>query len=525
MNNSYWLFVFNLKHSYFQLYHFCLQYQIMNKNLEKACKSDDFMELYKIIESKTINPSLVYKDINLNECDFDYLKQYTLSSMLKILNTDSRIPNTLIKLTEILGECHVKSAKTAICNFIVSKKIMDISIFIQNNFQDLRSLKKLYDFLEISLDSLTSTYDNLPAEWGADIMLVSRSLIMIKQTLCDYFFNCEIDAGSYSLGLIYTINFEKKLDVFLTTRKCCVGLKFSEDEIHVKLENEPKECVHKNMLSKVFIPHIEIFVEHAFANILSRSFDQKSVEKGMITIFLDFFRKLENVYDILSFFSDSDVYLKLGQTADQALFTLLKRTKIEEKPERMAILISSVLFVQQVFEEFINTISSKYQVSLLSSSIEAARKLERSQLCKIEKEFNNNFSGKLSDFEKSYSIFLSASYSIPESVKKFILEICISQIFAKISTTKMNPKTAEKLSKEIEQLEAKLRNEFNQVPFIKTISDYIGIFKVSPEDSESFISNFEQLSLGRFELNQILKVLEDQKSAMKLYTVYKKYKK
>lgn len=492
----------------------------MNKQLEKICKTNNFEEVYKILESKTVKPSLIYKDMPLTIFDFNYLKNYTLESILKLLNADKRIPNSLLQLASLLDQDLAKSVKATICNFIISRNVADISQFIQAHFQDPSTLKKIFGLLETTVDTISDLYSNLPAEWNVDLLLVNRSLIMIKQVLCEYFFSNEIEGDSYSSGLVYTVEFEKKLEVFFTTKKCC--FKDVEDKMNIEQESSKITCVHKRMLSNLFKPQIETFIEYNIQKVLKKPFNQKSVNKNIISAYVDYFQRLEYLYGLLLYFDDSSVFLKLVQIADQKLFSLIQKTNFEDKVERMVVLTSTVLFVQQVFEEFLNNIASKYQIDFQSTAIEASRKLERLQAIRIEKEFNKTFSGKIDDFEHSYNVFLNSTHLMPDSVKIYILEICMARLFSKISSVKMTLQVAKSLFEAVRFVESRLKLQVDFVPHSKLIYDYLSIFLVSPENFEDFIANFRTLSLGRFDFVQILKSLEDQKQAMKLYEAYKK---
>ncbi|KAM0681545.1 hypothetical protein GINT2_000058 [Glugoides intestinalis] len=492
----------------------------MNKQLEKICKMNDFEEVYKILESKTVKPSLIYKDMSLTMIDFNYLKNYTLESILKLLNADKRIPNSLLQLTGILDQDLEKSAKATVCNFIISRNVADLSQFIQAHFQDPSALKKIFGFLEATVDKISDLYSNLPAEWNIDLLLVNRSLIMIKQVLCEYFFTNEIEGEIYSLGLVYTVEFEKKLSVFFSTKKCC--FKGIEDNKNIEQESSNGMCIHKRMLSNVFKPQIETFIEHNIQKVIKKPFNQKAVNKNIVSAYVDYFQRLEYLYGILLYFDDSSVFLKLVHIADQKLLFLVQKTDFEDKVERMVVLMSTILFVQQVFEEFLNNITSKYHVDFQSTAIEASRKLERLQVLRIEKEFNKNFTGKIDDFENSYNAFLNSTQLVPDSVKIYILEICMARLFSKISSVKMNPQVAKSLFEAVHSLEARLKLQVDIVPHSKLMYDYLTIFLISPENAEEFIANFKSISFGRFDFIQILKSLQDQKQAMKLYEAYKK---
>lgn len=463
------------------------------------------------MESKTVKPSLSYKDINLTKTDFEYLKQYTKTNILGILNNRSKIPESLIKLSFILGEEYTESMKNTIINLIISRSSADLSHFIQNNFYGLISLNETYDFLEKYIEEIVTLYENLPNEWNIDLNVVNRSLIIIKQAICELFFNTEADSVTYSAGLIATINFEKKLSIFFKTKKCC-GSNGDDSEIH---------CIHKNMLSKTLIPYIDLFFENHLFKIVDKRLNQNVLDKNIFKDYIDFFKMLEAVYLIISHFEDKEVFRVFVESTDHCICRLLQQTKIEESGTRMISVISTILFTQNSLDEFLNSIYHKYQIDYESKALVISRKLEKSQVVKIEKEFNNNFTGNITDFEKMLERFLDSQQIITEEVKLYVLEICMPLLFSKITLLKMNPFIARDLLKDLKDLEISLKFKFKYIPSINLINDYLTIFTYPAENYDEFIENFNILSAGRFEFNQILKMLEDQRMALKLYEVYK----
>lgn len=481
----------------------------MNKHLEKICASSDYDEIYRIMESKTIKPSLTYKDVSLTKIDFEYLKQYTKLNILSILNKGSKIPDSLIKLSLILGDEYVENLKTTVSTLIVSRSSADLSLFVQEKFHDLSSLSEICSFLEKYVESIITLYENLPLEWNIDLSVVNRCLVIIKQAVCELFFNSEIDPVTYSQGVVSTINFEKKLSTFFKTKKCCSSV---GNEIH---------CIHKNMLSKIFIPYIDLFFENYLFKMADKLLNQNILEKNIIKDYVDFFKTLETVYAVTSHFEEKDVFRVLAESTDQCVCRLLQKTKVEESISRMIPIISTILFTQNALEEFFNSLYDRYQVDHESKALMVSGKLERSQVTKIEKEFNINFTGNIKDFESTVERFFNSQEIITEEVRLYLLEICMSLLFSKITNLKMNPYIARTLLKDIQDLEISIKFKFKYVPCIGLIEEYLTIFTYPADPCDKFIENFNTVASGRFEFNQILKMLEDQKTALKLYETYK----
>ncbi|ELA42786.1 uncharacterized protein VICG_00101 [Vittaforma corneae ATCC 50505] len=125
-------------------------------------------------------------------------------------------------------------------------------------------------------------------------------------------------------------------------------------------------------------------------------------------------------------------------------------------------------------------------------------------------------------FESSYKSLLNGHSLIPDDVRYYILELCMSQLFSRIGLLKMNSQISMQLVGEMKSLESTLKAQFDSIPYFKVIMDYLKIFAFPVEPKEDFIKNFNTISAGRFEFTQILKALDDQRLAMKMYEAFKK---
>lgn len=485
------------------------------KHLLKLCNSRNFTELYRIVELKLTKQGSHRKGTELAADDMKYLREFTLMNFSQLINSGEKIPEPLVKLSLLLGEEHITAIKIAVCNFVVSQKSADISQFIQRNFQTPDSLNKIFNFLEQMVGKITDHYSSIPSEWNLDLKLVHAFLIMAKQAICNYFFVSDVKSECYSSGLIHTINFEKKLDAFFVNKKCCISDQHGNAQI---------DCFHKKMLSNVFVPYANLFFENLLTKISQDEFKQNITEKSFIKVYIEFFKQLEHAYDIAIYLDDKGTYISLVSTVDRCLFTLIKKMKIEDKLSKMLPVISTILYIQHVMEEFLDDVSVRYAGEFRMVSIEASRKLERLQAIKLEREFNNNFSGNILDFEASYKKIVNSQGLASEEVKYYILELCMSQLFSKISSIKMNAQRSARLANEIYSLELSMKSQFETVPHLKAILNYLQIFMFPTDPSEDFVQNFNKISGGRFELIQILRSLEDQRQAMKIYEAFKKIK-
>lgn len=489
----------------------------MSKHLLKACNTCDFGEICKIIESKTSKPSQQYKDVALTPEIYVQLRQFTHTHVIKHLGTGTRFPDSLVALCFMLGDDHVASMKSIICNTVISQKSADISEFLQLSFQGPESLKGIFFFVEETVESVSIVYNNLPPEWGLELQLVIGALVMIKQAICDYFFKKDAAGPTYSAGLIHTINFEKKLETFFTNKLCCTGTGEEAGE-----GPRPPECIHKRMLSNVFAPHLDVFYEYWLIAKPGSEFQQGCVEKGIIRAYIDTFKHLEFAYSIATYFNTRQAYGQLVEVADKALLALVRKTRVETTVPKIIVVLSTILYMQQVLEEFINSVALRQQTEFKLASMEASRKLERQQAIKLEREFNNNFTGNIADFEAAYNSLFEGQTSISTEVKCYVLELCMSQLFSKICMLKMNPQISAQIECGVKMLEQSLRCQFKTVPYITLLTDYIRIFTFPVEPREEFIKNFKALSANRFEFTQILRAFEDQGLAMRMYEAFKR---
>jgi len=493
----------------------------MSKHFRKICQAENFPEICKIIESRNLNSH--YKDIVFTDSDYANLKELVQSVTIRLLNSEEKIPSALITLSAMLGEECGASVRSIISNFIVSRRSTDISQFIQQNFQNIGSLKTIFGFLEQTVDTVSNLYENLPASWNVELELVTRSVIMIKQVVCEHFFTNEVDPECYSAGLIHTVNFEMKLEGFFTNKMCCGSAVALENDGGDAAHGTAPDCIHKRMLSRVFLPYIDVFFEHYLTRKLDGgSFQQNTVEKNIIKGYIDFFKQLEYVYSIASYVDDREAYTQLVMITDRTLFTMIRKTRVEDAQPRMIVLISTILYVQHVLEEFVNNVSLKQQMEFKLVSMEAARKLERLQAIKLERDFNNNFSGKILDLSNAYENLFRGHFLISDEVRYYILELCMSQLFSKICMMKMNAEVSAQVESEMKMLEHTLGPRFGTIPYFGLIVDYVKIFNFPVEPREEFIRNFNVLSANRFEFTQILRAFEDQKLAFRMYEAYRK---
>lgn len=494
----------------------------MNRKLEKLSGKQNFDEILKIIESKTIKPSLLYKDLNLTEADFLQLRKFTTGCILKALHSGNSIPNSLISISLLLGPHHMDALRSSICNFIISRKMLDISQFIQDHFQDISSLGKIFYFIENTLEITYKEYENLPHSWNLDLKILIRSLVTLKQVICEYFFSNEPTQEALAEGINISIAFEKKLNEFFNLKKCCISsIEFHEEECFIRSNPGDVKCVHKRMISSLFIPYIDIFIDYHLSKILTVDFDQSKTEKTILKHFVDYFKCLESVYDILCHFEEKSIFSDLFNICDKVLLALLQKVRLDEDSNKIIVLYSTILYVQKVIEDFSSKLTEKFQFECNSRSLAASRKLERSLDSKIEKEIFNNYPETIMKLPDTLQECFNNFSNFDDEVKKNILEICIIQLLLKVGKVKLNQTKAEELINQIIDLEILIVKRFKVSVSAGIIKDYLSIFVCPIDLPNLFIENFKKFSTGKFDLNQILKALEDQQAAHSIYQHFK----
>lgn len=495
----------------------------MNKQLERLCESGDFEDIYRALVSK---PGNVQKSISLTDADITRLRKLSSESILGCLYSGKKIPDSLLKVAMLLGEEWMASLKVPVCNYIVSQRMADVSQFIALNFQDPGSAKLIFDFIEKSVETMMDRYDSIPQEWNVDLRVVTKSFVMVKQMLCEHFYNNDASPDSFTRGLLSTISFERKLDQFFSLKKCCATIMdLGENEIHVHGEVKHIKCLHRRMLSSVFVPHLEVFYQALLGPHTRKEVDLDSTQKSIVRDFILFFRDLEFVYERVLHFEDRTVLLQLFETADSLLLGMVQKLKPQESMDGGVRIVSTLMYVQEVAQEFSHRINDTLH-DCESSALAASRRLEREQSARIERILGSSLSivegRNFQTFRTVFETFLSMGRDVPEETRGFILEIATSQLLAKIGLARVNSCTASILLEDVVELEHWLSSMFVFVPHTKTIKDYLRILSCPLEPREGFVANFRALSNGRFSFHQVLKALDDQQAASELFEIYER---
>lgn len=498
------------------------QLQIMNRKIEKLLNKSNYEEILKIIESKTTKPSLAYKDLVLSSTDFTRLKRYSNENILKNLHSGNAIPNSLISLSLLLGEDHIDSLKSSVTNFIVSRKMLDISHFIQDHLNDLSNLSKIFNFIETTLENTYKEYEILPHSWNLDLKILTRSIITLKHAICEYLFSNEPKPEHISEGIKATVTFEKKLNEYFDLKKCCQAtIDFNDDECIINIKSDNIKCIHKRMISSLFIPYLDVFMDFHLSKTLNEPFDQLKCEKNIMKYFIDLFKDLQNVYEFVCYFEDKSIFVDLFQISDRIILSVLQKIKLDDDSGHLMVFYSTIIYIQKVIEDFSNRLIEYHRIECSSRSLASARKLEKAVDLKIEREISFNYPDQIEKLPEVICECFSNFLVLDDDIKKNVLEICMVQILLKIRQIKLNLKKAEDLLSKIFTLEQSLSRKFKVSVNFGLLKDYLKIFTFPIDEPRLFIENFSKLSTGKFDLIQILKVLEDQCAAQEIYQAFK----
>lgn len=493
----------------------------MHKVLQKYCNSKNYRKLFQIIESKTVKPNQTYKHVDVDHQEIMEIKEFTYKSIMEHIHNNKNVPIHLFNIVKIFDKEYENHIKTATSNYLITKEIANISEFIVQKFIDPSNLKEIYNYVEEKMEEFNNNHDDLPNDWSLDLKILCRSLVIIKKILCEYFFTKKIDKLTFSQGFIATINFEDKSSNFFDKKKCCTGLEDDENNIQVYGDPNLNKCAHKNLISNVFIPNINVFFEHSLN--AKNNLNTENVLNNIYCDFIDFFKRLENVYQKMQNFNDNNIFVVLFQSADKILNKKINLLDPKEYINSLICDISTLIYVQETFDEFIYQISEAHEIEdMVSMSLITLRKLEEKISQKVNLYFTTNLiiaSEEIKIVECFKKIY-EKNTKISNEVINFIVEIGMSILFRKITKLKMNKKFSKLIFSDITHLEQYLKGQgINDLSYYKIILNYLEVYMNIDESKDSFYKNYIKIK-DKFSLNYLLKALEDQDHAKKLYEEY-----
>lgn len=500
----------------------------MNKELEKICAKKNYDKVLAIIESKTSKPSLVYKDLHLSNTDLEYLKRYARDQTMSYLYRGESVIPSLLNLARLLSYEYSLALKTEVTNYIISQSLADTGQYIALNFIDLTSLPVVYEYIETEADAIEQKHASIPAGWNLSLKFVCKAIVMVKQQICDCFFIAEPEEEPYIKGLLATIGFEKKLESFFITQKCCdAQIDFSGSEIDIKPQVNTITCVHMRMLSALFVPYVGLYLNSSLKSFATMALKQQEVEMGIILTFLKFFRAIEEVYERLSYFEDQSVFKEMLLQIDHYLCSFVKKIKVSSTLEGGIVVFTTIIYIREVLQDLIARVVEYFGVNLTPCVLNEMIKIEHYQSWKTEQAIANGFPVLLAEESNAEKLkawfvaFIDEIANSVEDVQAIIIEMAIGYMFGKIGQLKMTVAAAEHLLSDVEDLEQHIGSTLIATPHIQIIKDYLRIFTCPTIDSKKFVENFNHYSNGVFSFNQILAALKDQTDTADLFLVYK----
>lgn len=487
----------------------------MDTTFAKLFNSKNYRQIFKTLESMKSKNKPISVELTKN------IERLTLQTLLNYIHKEERIPYYLFKVLNTLDLVFIQNVKVSIVKYVTNKKMADISQFIICNFNDISSVDNIFKYLEIQLEDILKKHSELPSDWNIDLRILIKTLILIKQKLCEYFFNKSLEPEPFSSALISIIKFEKNLASFFDHKLCCSSdIDFIENETLFHGKATSWSCIHKKILSILFIPNINLF----FSYLLNpkTNINQEIIKNGIINGFIEFFKSLEIAFEEIQYFNEKKLFDELFCSADEILAKIVDKISPRTNIEDATVVISTLIFIQETFQEFIFRLSQNSDFEMIPQSFVSVQKIENQQSNLIEiffkeqmisfQEPNQNYIGYI---KSNYNIFKEMEGRFSSPTIDFLLEVAMSQLFSKITSIKINEKCLNQLISSISELE-KILNHKKIIPYLAIIRDYLEYFQHIFRSNGDFL-RFLKTSNNKFNITQILKALDDQRLAHELY--------
>ncbi|KAL6122894.1 hypothetical protein NUSPORA_00156 [Nucleospora cyclopteri] len=498
----------------------------MQSGLKSLCKKNEYNKINEALSKGLIKSGFLNTKSKINETDIEKLKAYIEVRINYYLHMDEAIPTSLIEIIDKLNKDFATKIRCALISFVVPKELNEFSKVLGEKLTSLEYMSEIYQKIEEIINKIDQKYRSLPITWKLNLIMMTRMMILLKQKLAEYFKNYNITSKEYCSSLFATLAFESKISGFLINNKCCNTSKihFNKDtceEINVK-------CVHRKMLSTIFMPHISLYFKYHLEPYLNMRYNQNLVEMNIIEVFTIFFREIQFILDKLMNFDDVYVIKEFFNHLDYFLIELLKNVYIEESINKACIVLNTILFINQTIEDLYSVLTEKYNTFVKLKVFSYTRKLEQMQITEINKVIENTFikiSGEYGNgrkFINYYTEKININEEFSEDAKKPILEVIMGYLFFKISALKFTKIICENLISDICEIEFFLKDKFKNIPLIKKIKNFLTILVCPTDDKEAFVDNFLTLSANHFTFHQILKAMKNQKDTPELFLIYKK---
>ncbi|ADM12439.1 uncharacterized protein Eint_101140 [Encephalitozoon intestinalis ATCC 50506] len=495
--------------------------------------SKNYEEIYNIIREEMEKLSLRDK---LCTNDLEGLQSSIEEEIRRCVHEQKGIPKPLVNITLLQGESFEARMKSLAISYLGSLCSVSYQEFLNCNFQRLSSLKSCLGWIEESISRVSLKYSHVPDDWSLPREILLKYYVMTKQRVCDYFFYNEVDEEDFIEAFDATIRCEKRLGKLFEKQGCsaCVQSTSLEDGACKSKGLSQKEtfCPHKTMLSSLFVPNIEIYLERSFKELMESDLNQENVKLCIISGFLDFFRGVEKILKRVEYLNDKSAHRHLVHYFDEYLSLLIKRTRLPGCLNESIIVLNTMLYIRETALDFLDQIIEKSEVEEDIPKIHMQmRKAERLQ---------NTF---IDDFLSSY--FLGLDFSAPEGLSRKVIQILdkdimneeiegiyediritlvesvVSHVFSGIYSIKVTPRISEALLLETAEIKRYLRTKVSVLPLIDVVEKYLKIFLCPPDNERCFVENFILMSEGIFSFDQIVNNIGSSHGEDRLYLAYK----
>ncbi|KAF7683992.1 hypothetical protein TCON_0799 [Astathelohania contejeani] len=545
------------------------------KELERFYDLVKFKDYTKLVKALNVINNIDVNLVHVEESKLleDFKKhremlETILRNDVKLLICNKKhIPEDYVFVILLLGNRFLIEMKTTIVEGIVQKYKEEFQKMLDINYKGFGFIQHCIEWIEHTLDKIRFEYSHIPSEWNLEGEFIFKTCILLKQKISDTMFTFEFENHQYLKALYKVLQFEQRYTRYLFSKTCCENdnaipkpkrIIFNSDTINlieeektsivvdgnefVGLENDNSKrslkknkfsafCEHKKMLSKMFLPFIEIYINDMFSKI-NLEFNQEKEEMKILVIFINLFQEIGSIYSQLNYFNDITSYQHLIEHTDTLLFQHISQINVKCTFHQAAILANTLNFIEMTTTDLLEKISQRSGRTYHMKIFKVVRGLEKKIYFVIENHFKLFFSKftfkidyNITDQIIEYlnnEILNTGLKELTSDVLSSIFEIFVALLFCKLLFLKMNPFKAEILLFEICEIERMLKKQQIEIPFLMVIGKYLKIFMFDCNETEGFVENFLTLSNGIFSFSQILTVLEDKSNNVNLFVVYKK---
>lgn len=495
------------------------------KELNKYINKQDFEKLkikLQILHNK--NNILELKEEKELERLKEKIKELIKEEIKSNLLSQQYIESIFIELTYLLGSNFHKEIK----ELIIEKTLLKYKIILQNSIPIITHMKDII----LSINKLEEIFDNCLVftsrysnNWNIPGIFIFSASCYLKQKISDFIFLKGIDNNYLPEVIKKIILFEKKILKKHFSENCCKineinNNKDTKIDFYKQNMFQRSNCLHKKMLSRMFIPFLDLFIDYLLETNLI--IDYKSIEMNVLSSFIILFQKIGLALTHINYFECLETQKIFLKICDKKIINLLKKLKTTRKLKEIIICLNTLIFIENTINGLKNILDSSYKLETIKFKNEIQiifqQKMEESFKFLITLKFKKTFS------EMFLKILKQINFEdLDFLMKKQIINSFLRNIFLKISNSIIRVEDSKIMIHQIEICFEFLSRWFDENPFI-TIRNYLYIFSICPSNLNLFISNYFQYSNMRFSFLHILKCLDNKIWNEELYLLYNKIK-